>query len=61
VNTLDSNASVTVDFQRDDRLRQWVPSRMTEIYGGGTTQETRCTATYANYRRFDSTVRISAP
>ena len=61
VNTLDGSASVTVDFQRDDRLRQWVPMRMTETYGGGTTQETRCTATYSNYRRFDSTIRVTAP
>ena len=61
VNTPDSNASVTVDFQRDDRLQQWVPSRMTETYGAGTTQETRCAATYSNYRRFDSTIRVSAP
>ena len=61
VNTPDGNASVTVDFQRDERLQQWVPSRMTETYGAGTTQETRCTATYANYRRFDSTIRVSTP
>jgi hypothetical protein len=61
VATLDGNASVTVDFQKDDRLQQWVPSRMTEVYGAGTTQETRCSATYSNYRRFDSTVRISTP
>jgi hypothetical protein len=61
VGTPDGNASVTVDFQHDDRLRQWVPSRMAEVYGAGTMQEIRCTATYANYRRFDSTVRISTP
>jgi hypothetical protein len=61
VSTPDGNASVTVDFQRDARLQQWVPSRMAEVYGAGTTQETRCTATYSNYRRFDSTVRISTP
>jgi hypothetical protein len=61
VNTPGGNASVTVDFQRDERLQQWLPSRMTEVYGAGTSQETKCTATYSNYRRFDSTVRVSTP
>jgi hypothetical protein len=61
VSTPDGNASVTVDFQHDDRLDQFVPVRMAEVYGGGTSQETRCSAAYSNFRRFDATVRISAP
>jgi hypothetical protein len=61
VNTSFGIASVTVDFQKDQHLQQWVPSRMSDVYGTGTTQETKCSASYDKYRRFDTWVRISTP
>jgi len=54
-------ASITVDFQKDPRLGIWVPSRMSEQYNSVGGQTTIGTASYANFRRFDTSVRVLTP
>ena len=54
-------ATITVDFQRDPRLRIWVPKTMSEQYYSMNGQMTRGSASYANFRRFDATVRVLPP
>jgi len=54
-------ASVTVDFQKDAGLDAWVPARMSEQYNSGTGQTTTAKTSYANFRRFDTSVRIVEP
>jgi hypothetical protein len=47
---------------RDAKLKMWVPARMRETYvdRAGTRNEERieCTATYSNFRRFETSARI---
>jgi hypothetical protein len=50
------DASVTVDFQRDTKLRLWVPARMEERY-----RSLECTSTYRNFRRFETFGRLVPP
>lgn len=54
-------ATITVDFQRDPRLRIWVPKTMSEQYYSMNGQMTSGSASYANFRRFDATVRVLPP
>jgi hypothetical protein len=54
-------ASITVDFEQDARLGIWVPSRMSEQYNSASGQTTIGTASYANFRRFATSVRVIAP
>ena len=54
-------ATITVDFQRDPDLRIWVPTRMSEQYYSIDGQMTGGSASYANFRRFDATVRVLPP
>jgi hypothetical protein len=51
------DVSVVVSFSRDARLNVWVPHRMEESYDDGR-QRTTCTATYANFRRFETSGRL---
>ena len=53
--------TITVDFQRDTRLRIWVPKTMSEQYHAMNGQMTGGSASYANFRRFDATVRVLPP
>jgi hypothetical protein len=53
-------ASVTVDFQKDLRLGTWVPWRMVEQYTGSGELVTG-TASYANFRKFDTSIRVVVP
>jgi hypothetical protein len=53
--------TITVDFQRDTRLRIWVPKTMSEQYYAMNGQMTGGSASYANFRRFDATVRVLPP
>jgi hypothetical protein len=54
-------ASITVDFQKDPRLGAWVPWQMTEQYSASNGQTMTGMASYANFRRFDASVRVLAP
>jgi hypothetical protein len=56
-----SIASVTVSFQKDARLGIWVPSMMSEQYNAMDGKTTIGTASYSNFRRFDTSVRVVAP
>ena len=69
------DVSITVDYGRDPRLDLWVPLRMEEVYqtvviGGNTASTMRdqtkfnriqAVATYANFRRFETSGRIIPP
>ena len=57
------NVSIRVDYRRDAKLDMWVPSRMEEIYVEDRTPGERvtCTATYSDYRRFETSGRLIVP
>jgi hypothetical protein len=60
------NTSIVVTYGRDEKLAGWVPIRMDERYAqepdasrnGGLGSEITCTATYSNFRRFETSARI---
>jgi hypothetical protein len=55
-------ASITVEYGRDPKLTMWVPSRMEEIYTQSHPDESiACIATYANFRRFETSSRVVPP
>ncbi|HUL74500.1 MAG TPA: hypothetical protein VLT86_15435 [Vicinamibacterales bacterium] len=54
-------ASLTTDYMPEDRLALWVPSTFVEHYDLNDRklhEQTTCSATYSNYRRFEVTGRI---
>ncbi len=51
-----AEASITVDFQRDEKLAAWVPRKMVERYG-----DILCTSTYSHVRRFETSGRLILP
>ena len=58
--------AMEVSHRRDAKLGGWLPIRMEETYsqtdkGGAVREEIHCLATYANYRRFETSARIVAP
>jgi hypothetical protein len=57
------DGSITVDYGRDGKLDMWVPRRMEEEYAevteGG--EQLKCSATYSNYRRFETSGRLVSP
>jgi hypothetical protein len=58
------NLSIRVDYRREAKLEMmWVPSRMEELYVEDRTPGERitCTATYSNYRRFETSGRLVIP
>jgi hypothetical protein len=56
------DVSVTVDFQFDSKLALSLPSRMEEHYNdAGRRELTTCSATYSNYRRFETSGRLITP
>ena len=52
--------SVVVEYGRNQKLGMWVPTRMQEAYEqiGGINDALDCTATYAHFRRFETSSRI---
>jgi hypothetical protein len=54
-------ASITVDFQKDSRLGIWAPSKMSEEYTSVSGETIIGTASYVNFRRFDTSVRMTSP
>ena len=54
------NGSVVVEYGRNEKLGMWVPTRMQETYDqiGGINDALDCTATYAHFRRFETSGRI---
>lgn len=68
------DAHISVDYRLDSRLAMWVPATMVERYtqqrielpaGFATSQSVQetidCTATYTNYRRFETSGRLVEP
>jgi hypothetical protein len=58
--------TMEVTHRRDAKLGGWLPVRMEETYsqrreGGTVREEIDCQATYANYRRFETSARIVPP
>jgi hypothetical protein len=51
-------ADVAVTFTFDQRLATWVPSEMRETYAEAGGHHTVSVATYSNYRRFGTKVRL---
>ncbi len=49
---------IEVDYARDARLDLWVPATMRERHARGESEMVACTATYSNYRRFETTARM---
>lgn len=57
----DLSLKLTTDYAADERLGMWVPASFREQYERGRRDDferIRCEATYANYRRFETSVRI---
>jgi hypothetical protein len=63
-----SSAEVDVQYRRDPRLDMWVPAEMSEFYEATvrnlTTRDIEqaratATATYSQFRRFETSARIS--
>ena len=70
VRRLNSSASVTVTYRNDSRLGLLVPEKMMETYEGPTVNtftgqeevnKINCSATYSDFRRFETSGRIVAP
>ena len=70
VRRLNSSASVTVSYKNDPRLGLLVPEKMMETYEGPTVNtftgqeevnKINCSATYSDFRRFETSGRIVAP
>ena len=55
------DATNVVDYARDAKLEMWVPVRMSETYVqriGSTEERIVCTATYSDFRRFETSARV---
>jgi hypothetical protein len=61
----DTVATVEVDYGRDAKLEMWVPVRMHETYlqsrATMINESIDCTASYSNFRRFETSGRIVTP
>jgi hypothetical protein len=58
------SATATVDYGRDVKLDMWVPVRMSETYiqrTGNIEERIVCTATYSDFRRFETSGRLVSP
>lgn len=66
---LESRADIEVTYRRDERLDMWLPSKMSEHYEGPIPRvrsapvlgTTRTIATYADYRQFGTSSKITVP
>jgi hypothetical protein len=54
----ESRASIDVSFRKDPVLGMWVPSRMVERYSGRGTGNATTAATYADFKRFQTSATI---
>ena len=54
-------ALITVEFVRNGRLGVWVPFKMSERYNSASGETTTGAASYVNFRRFDTSVRVTTP
>jgi hypothetical protein len=52
---------IEVGYGRDAHLDLWVPLTMHERYANGSKEQIVCTATYSNFRRFETSARIRIP
>jgi len=52
--------SISVDFDKDQRLGEWVPKRMQEQYEELSGESVTTTSTYSNFRRFETSGRLIA-
>jgi hypothetical protein len=59
---IDMNAEIEVDYQHDAGMESWVPAQMRERYRQtarlSTIETVRCTATYSNFRKFQTAARL---
>jgi hypothetical protein len=53
-----SRAVIDVTYRKDPALAMWVPSRMTERYSGGSEGTATTSATYQDFKRFQTSVKI---
>jgi hypothetical protein len=56
--TAGSRALIEVAYRKDPALALWVPSRMTERYSSGSRETATTVATYSDFKRFETSVRI---
>jgi hypothetical protein len=56
-----SYAAIDVTYRKDPALGMWVPSRMTERYSGGGAGYAETVATYADFKRFQTSARVTIP
>jgi VWFA-related protein len=54
-------ASIDVTYRKDPALGMWVPSRMTERYSGGGAGRAETVATYTDFKRFQTSTRVTIP
>jgi hypothetical protein len=52
---------VEVTYGRDAHLDAWVPLTMHELYKWGAEAAVECTARYSNFRRFETSARVTIP
>lgn len=52
---------ITVDFRHDANVGTWVPAEMRERYDNSWGEQTTGHATYSNYRRFQTSVKLVRP
>jgi hypothetical protein len=57
------DARMVVEYGRHPAFDVWVPTRMSESYRDrvATGESVECTATYSNFRRFETSVRLLPP
>lgn len=53
-----SHAEIDVTYRKDAAVGLWVPSRMVERYSGGTAGAATTAATYTDFKRFQTSVKI---
>jgi VWFA-related protein len=53
-----SFASIDVSFQKAPAVGMWVPAKMLERYSGGTSGNATTAATYSDFKRFQTSVKI---
>jgi hypothetical protein len=55
---IDITAEIEVDYQQDAGMESWVPAQMREHYHQSYGETVRCTATYSNFRKFQTAARL---
>jgi hypothetical protein len=56
-----THASIELTYRQEPALGMWVPSRMTENYSGGRTGNATTVAAYTDFKRFQTSAKITIP